>query len=63
VHTAGVVVENDTTRPDEAVATTVTGVCASVLAPGLTKEIVWLTRVIENVLVRCGAGAYRLSPA
>ena len=41
VHTAGVVAENVTGRPDVAVAATVTGDCSIVLLDGPANEIVW----------------------
>jgi hypothetical protein len=40
LHTDGVVDENDTGRPDDAVAVTVTGDCTNVLAAGAPKVIV-----------------------
>ena len=51
VHTADVVVVKDTARPDEAVALTVRGESARVLAPGLMNVIVWAARETVNVTV------------
>ncbi len=54
VHTVGVVVENDTTRPDDAVAATVIGgpIGVSGSAPNV---IVWSALVTANVCVTVGA--------
>jgi hypothetical protein len=41
VHTDGVVVENTTVNPDDAVADTTTGDCANVLFANAPKLIVW----------------------
>ena len=49
-------VENVTTNPDDAVALTVTGDCASVLFDNAANVIVWLTLETVKFRVTLGAG-------
>ena len=62
VQTVGVVDENVTGRPDDAVPLTVIGDSTSVLAPGLTNVMVCVALVIANVRVIDGAAAYEPLP-
>ena len=51
VHTAGVVVVKLTVRPDEAVAVTANGDCASVCRPGVAKVMVWFVLLTAKLRV------------
>jgi hypothetical protein len=57
VHTLGVVVVNDTARPDDAVADIVSGDCATWVVGGCANAIVCVAWLTLNVRVIDGAGA------
>ena len=56
VHTDGVVVENVTARPEDAVALTVNGDCVVVLVASVPNVIVWFAFDTVNDRVTLGAG-------
>ena len=56
VHTDGVVVENVTARPEDAVALTVNGDCVVVLSASVPNVIVWFAFDTVKDRVTLGAG-------